>query len=191
MASEAAKKEHANPSEGKAAAAKAGGSDKLGLVVLMIVVLNTVAAAGMGYLFMQMIGRVAAVEEQSKTIEKKMAEEKKPVAPASGKEFIPQELGVLYPLEGFLVNISSDRGPRFLQMKVELELDAPALEDEIALKRPALRDAIIVLLTSRNYAELKDPKGMKRLRDDILRSVNGLLKSGQVKELYYTQFHFN
>jgi flagellar protein FliL len=191
MASEAAKKEHADPSEGKAVAAKAGGSDKLGLIVLMIVVLNTVAAAGMGYLFMQMIGRVAAVEEQSKGLEKKMAEEKKPAPPAAGKEFIPQELGVLYPLEAFLVNIASDRGPRFLQMKLELELDAPALEDEIALKRPALRDAIIVLLTSRNYAELRDPKGMKKLREDILRSVNGLLKSGQVKELYFTQFHFN
>jgi flagellar FliL protein len=190
MASEA-KKEAADTSGAHPAKAAAGGSDKLGIIVLGIVVLNTVAAAGMGYLFMQMIGRVAAVEENSKVLEKKVTEEKKPAAPAAGKEFIPQELGVLYPLEGFLVNISSDRGPRFLQMKVELELDAPALEDEIALKRPALRDAIIVLLTSRNYAELRDPKGMRKLRTDILRSVNGLLKSGQVKEMYFTQFHFN
>jgi flagellar FliL protein len=100
-------------------------------------------------------------------------------------------MGVLYPLDGFLVNISSDRGPRFLQMKLEMELDAPSLEDEIALKRPALRDAIIVLLTSRNYAELRDPKGMRKLREDLLRSVNGLLKSGQVREIFFTQFHFN
>ncbi len=188
--SEPAKKQEAPPAAGAAPAAKKGG-DKLSLLVLLVVVMNTAAAAAMGYLFMQMVSRIAGVEEQAKMIEHKMAEEKKPTAPPGGKEFIPQELGVLYPLDAFLVNIASDRGSRFLQMKLELELDNPALEDEIALKRPALRDAIIVLLTSRNYAELRDPKGMRKLRADIMRSVNGLLKSGQVREVYFTQFHFN
>lgn len=170
---------------------RSSGGDKLGFLVLLIVVLNTVAAAGMGYLVMQMWNRMSFLEVKSKALETRVAEEKKPSGSAVGKEFIPQELGVLYPLDGFLVNITSDRGPRFLQMKLELELDTPALEDEIALKRPALRDAIIVLLTSRNYAELRDPRGMRKLRGDLLRAVNNLLKSGQVKEIYFTQFHFN
>ena len=189
MASEAIE---IKPQEAAAKAAPAAkGGDKLGILVLLIVVLNTVAAAGMGYLVLQMWGRVAQFESKATELEHKIAEEQKPKASPSGKEFIPQELGVLYPLDGFLVNISSDRGPRFLQMKLELELDTPALEDEIALKRPALRDAIIVLLTSRNYAELRDPKGMRKLRSDIMRAVNNLLKSGQIKEIYFTQFHFN
>jgi len=189
MAAEALKME---PKEAPArVAAPEKGGDKLGFLVLMIVVLNTVAAAGMGYLVLQMWGRVTHFETKTQQLEAKIAEERKPTHGPTGKEFIPQELGVLYPLDGFLVNISSDRGPRFLQMKLELELDTPALEDEIALKRPALRDAIIVLLTSRNYAELRDPKGMRTLRNDLLKSVNNLLKSGQVKEIYFTQFHFN
>ncbi len=174
----------------KAASAAPKGGDKLGMLVFLIVVLNTVAAGGMGYLLMQLSGKVAAFESKAKELEAKMSEEKKPQSPL-GKEFIPQDLGVMYPLEPFLVNITSDRGPRFLQMKMELELETPALEDEIALKRPALRDAVIVLLTSRNYAELRDPNGMKKLRVDILRAMNNLLKSGQIKEVYFTQFHFN
>lgn len=189
MASEAVDTKHKEAAAPAAAAAPKG--DKLGLLVLGIVVLNSLAAAGMGFLFLQVLSRITHVEEQSKALEHKLSEEKKPTSSPVGKEFIPQELGVLYPLDGFLVNISSERGPRFLQMKLEMELDAPALEDEIALKRPALRDAIIVLLTSRNYAELRDPKGMRKLRADLVRSVNNLLKSGQVKEIYFTQFHFN
>jgi flagellar FliL protein len=110
---------------------------------------------------------------------------------AHGKEFVPKELGVLYPLEGFLVNVQSDRGTRFLQMKLELELDTPALEDEIVLKRPALRDAIIMLLSGRTYNELRDSAGIKKLRGDLQRSVNNVLKTGQVKDVYFTQFHFN
>jgi len=188
MATEALKIE---PQENARAAAKAPKGDKLGILVLGIVVMNTAAAAGMGYLVTQMWNRMAAMEEKSVALEHKIEEEKKPVAPPSGKEFKPQELGVLYPLDSFLVNIASDRGPRFLQLKLELELDTPALEDEIALKRPALRDAIIVLLTSRNYAELHDPKGMRKLRSDLVAASNNLLKSGQVKEIYFTQFHFN
>ncbi len=188
MATEAAEK---IPPAAAAGAAAPKGGDKLGILVLGVVVLNTIAAAGMGFLVMQMWSRVGTFESRAKELEQKMTEEKKPVASPTGKEFIPAELGVLYPLDGFLVNISSDRGPRFLQMKLELELDTPALEDEIALKRPALRDAIIVLLTSRNYAELRDPQGMRKLRTDLTRAVNNLLKSGKVKEIYFTQFHFN
>jgi flagellar FliL protein len=173
------------------AAAAAPKGDKLGLLVLLLALLNTGAVAGMGFLFLQVLGRITHMEDQTKALETKLAEEKKPPKSAVGKEFIPQELGVLYPLDAFLVNITSDRGSRFLQMKLEMELDAPALEDEIALKRPAIRDAIIVLLTSRNYAELRDPKGMRKLRVDLVRAVNNLLKSGQVKEIYFTQFNFN
>ncbi len=188
MSSEAAVE--AKPKNAPAAPGAAPKGDKLGLLVLGIVILNSVAAAAMAMLFLKILPRITHIEEQSKALEQKIAEEKKPSSPA-GKEFIPQELGVLYPLDGFLVNITSERGPRFLQMKLEMELDAPALEDEIALKRPAIRDAIIVLLTSRNYSELRDPKGMRKLRADLLRAVNNLLKSGQVKEIYFTQFHFN
>ncbi len=185
MASEAVKNEVSQPAKAPPK------SDKLGLLVLGVVLMNTLAAAGMGYLVLQMMARISVSEETSKKLEAKIEEQKKPAPSLAGKEFVPEELGVLYPLDAFLVNIASDRGPRFLQMKLEFELDAPALEDELALKRPAIRDGIIVLLTSRNYSELKDPKGMKKLRQDILRTTNNLLKSGQAKEVYFTQFTFN
>lgn len=176
--------------DAKAAAAPAGKSDKFGVLVFAVVLLNTVGAGLIGYLVMQMSGRVTGFEKKTQELQAKLEEQAK-LPSAHGKEFVPQELGVLYPLDSFLVNVSSERGPRFLQMKMELELGAPTLEDEISLKRPALRDAIIVLLTSRTYSELRDPQGMRRLRADLLRVLNNLLKTGQVKEVYFTQFHFN
>ena len=100
-------------------------------------------------------------------------------------------MGALYPLDSFLVNVTSPEGPRFLQAQIELELQDPELESEIARKKPAIRDSIIVLLSSRAYTELRDPNGMKKLREDLLRAVNNLLVGGKVKAAYFTQFHFN
>ena len=74
---------------------------------------------------------------------------------------------------------------------MELELADPSLEDEVTRKKAALRDAVIVLLSSRTYKELKESNGIKILRADILKSINNLLTTGKVREIYFTQFLFN
>jgi flagellar basal body-associated protein FliL len=33
--------------------------------------------------------------------------------------------------------------------------------------------------------------GMKKLRADLIRAINNLLSGGKIKEIYFTQFHFN
>lgn len=164
-------------------------SEKLPFVTLLVVMINTVVLSALGYVVTQLWEKMKGLSDKAAQIEQ--AQKAEEVKPSPEKEFIPPELGVLYPLESFLVNISSDRGPRFLQMQMELELDNAALEDEIALKRPALRDAIILLLTSRTYAELREKEGIKKLRADLIKSINGLLKTGNIREIYFTQFHFN
>src|SRR5262249_4392619 len=118
---------------------------------------------------------------------KKQDEDQSPL----GKEMQSPAMGLLYPLDSFLVNISSDQGPKFLQTQMELELGDPGTEDEVARKKAAIRDAIIVLLSSRTYKELREPSGMKKLRVDLLRAINNLLTTGKIKEVYFTQFHFN
>lgn len=169
---------------------KAGGG-KLPLITLLIVTINTVVMSVLGFLVTQLWGQIKGISDKTVALEEaQKKEEEKPVAPPQ-KEFIPSELGTLYPLEAFLVNIVSEQGQKFLQMQMELELDSAGLEDELTLKRPAIRDAIILLLTSRTFAELKDRDGMRKLRADLKKSINGLLKTGNVKEIYFTQFHFN
>jgi len=109
----------------------------------------------------------------------------------TGKEMTANNQGTLFPMESFLVNITSDQGPKYLQAQIELELSDATLEDEVTRKKAAIRDAIIILLSSRSYRELREANGMKVLRVDILKSVNNLLSTGKVREIFFTQFHFN
>ncbi len=161
--------------------------DLLGLVLFGLVLVNLATVGGLGYFMQLMWHRVQDLQAQTQ----KLQRPEEPKQSLIGKELQPQNLGTLYPIESFLVNIASDQGPKFLQTQLELELADPAVEDELSRKKPALRDAIIVLLSSRSYKELREPTGMRKLRADLLRVINNLLSTGKVKDIYFTQFHFN
>ncbi len=163
-------------------------TDWIGVAILALVGVNVLALGGMGYFMQKLWVRMHELQTASRKAPVASTEEG---ALTVGKELQPQNLGVLYALEGFLVNVNSDQGPKFLQVQMELELSDPVLEDEVSRKKAAIRDSVIVLLTSRSYKQLKAANGLKVLRSDIIQSINHLLSGGKVKEVYFTQFHFN
>lgn len=184
---EAAQKKAPEGENAAAAAPAAPKKDLIGIILLALVTLNVAGLGGLGFLVQKLWLRINDVQTNINKMEQSDNEEPSP----TGKELQPQNLGVLYPMDSFTVNLQSDQGPKFLQTQMEFELSDPSLEDEISRKKAAVRDSILVLLTSKTYKELREPNGMKKLRQDIVRSVNSLLGSGKVKEIYFTQFHFN
>lgn len=187
---EAAKKPEVPKTESESAEPKPK-KDILSFAILGLMVVNLLAVGGMGFFLKQVFSRYQELQNQVTHLaqpEPVVEEDKeKPI----GRELQPPVQGTLYPMDSFLVNISSEQGPKFLQTQMELELADPALEDEITRKKAAIRDAIIVLLSSRSYKDLRESGGMKKLRQDILKAINHLLSSGKVREVYFTQFHFN
>jgi flagellar FliL protein len=176
--------------------------DILNISILVVTILNVSMLITLGVFVNKMSSRVKEVQEKTATlIENANAEEKEREASKDkkksleaklvGKELEAPAQGTLYPLDSFLVNIASDQGSKFLQTQLELELSEATLEEEVTKKRAALRDAIIVLLSSKSYKELKEPGGIKVLRNEVTRALNSLLNTGKIKEVYFTQFHFN
>lgn len=166
--------------------------DILGLWVFLLVTVNLIAVSGMGYFVKQMWGHLKSIQAELETVQAQVKEEE-PLEPVDvmGKKLEAQPLGTLIPLDSFLVNIHSDQGTKFLQTQMELELADPGAEEEITKKKAAVRDSVIMLLSSRSYDELRQPHGIKKLRKDILTNVNNLLTTGKVREVFFTQFHFN
>lgn len=164
--------------------------DWLGITLLSLVTINLAALAGMGYFMQKMSAQVRDVSELAKKTAAATEEPEKEVK-GFGKEIEPHKMGPLYGVESILVNINSDQGPKFLQVQMDLEMADPAVEEELKKKKPIIRDAILVLLSSRSYKELREPEGMKKVRTDLLRSINNALSTGKVKDIYFQQFHFN
>ena len=190
---EAAKKSDKNAAPAPVAIAPPAPPKKdiVGFMLLALVTVNLLALSGMGYFLQKMWGQIHEVSEIAKKAVE-MKESDQPREPKSlGKEIEPHKIGTLFPVDNMLVNINSDQGAKFLQVQMELELSDPAAESELKQKKAVLRDKVLVLLSSRSYKELREPEGMTKLRTDLARSINSILTVGEVKEVYFTQYHFN
>lgn len=104
-----------------------------------------------------------------------------------GEEFI----GKTVPMETFLVNLSGNRGNKLLKVNMDLELQGAKVAEEIDKRKPQIRDIIIILLSSKTYAQLSSPEGKEYLRDEIRDTVNSFLTTGKIKRVLFTEFLFN
>ena len=98
------------------------------------------------------------------------------------------EIGVLYPLDSFTVNLKSDSGRRFLKCTISLELEGEELSMELDAKSAVLRDRIIRILSSKTLEEVSSKKGKAKLTQQIIDTLNGMITDGSIKGLYFTEF---
>jgi flagellar FliL protein len=94
----------------------------------------------------------------------------------------------LYALEPFVVNVTGDGYGRYLKLKVALEAENTAVKDELDARLPQVRDALIVLLSSKRMSDITDFEGKALLKEDVLLRVNDLLEAGSVRSVMFTEF---
>jgi flagellar FliL protein len=99
-----------------------------------------------------------------------------------------QEMGPVYNMETFLVNLNEPQGKRYLKAKVTLELDSEKVQVEIERRLPQIRDAILTLLSSKAYGDINDLTGKYQLRAELISMINSYLKTGKIGNVYFTDF---
>jgi flagellar FliL protein len=96
--------------------------------------------------------------------------------------------GAIFDLEPFIVNLADTPEIRYLKVTIKLELDRAEAGSELAARLPQVRDAILVLLTSKDSAGVRSPQGKFHLREEITQRVNQLLPRPGVRATYFTEF---
>jgi len=86
------------------------------------------------------------------------------------------------------VNVTGDGYNRFLKLRVELETSDAMMREELDARLPQVRDALIVLLSSKQLSDITDFEGKALLKEDILERVNDLLETGSVRSILFTEF---
>jgi len=94
----------------------------------------------------------------------------------------------IYPLEPFIVNIYDGQELRYLKVKVEMEMATPGLKSELDTRMAPIRDAILVLLSTKTLQDIQDVQGKNQLKDEILTAVNKQITSGKITKIYFTDF---
>ena len=98
------------------------------------------------------------------------------------------EIGILYPMDTFTVNLKSDAGRRYLKVTLSLELEGEELSLELDAKTAVLRDRIIRILTSKTLEEISSKKGKQKVTQQMMNTLNSMISDGQIKGIYFTEF---
>lgn len=98
------------------------------------------------------------------------------------------QIGPIYSLEPFIVNLVGGRGKNYLKAKVELELDSEKTESEINKRLPQVRDSILSMLSSKSNEDINTLEGKLQLRAEIISTLNQYLSNGKVKKVFFTDF---
>ena len=173
---------------------------KNGLMIVIVIVLMLIIIGGAVAVFLLMSGdeKEAAAQHGAPVPQEKTA-----AAPASGSTHAPakaksegddiasrklSEIGILYPLDTFTVNLKSDAGRRYLKATISLELKGPELSIELDKKAAVIRDRIIRILTSKSIEEISSTKGKQKVSEQIVDVLNSMISDGSIKGIYFTEF---
>ncbi|MFO0698042.1 MAG: flagellar basal body-associated FliL family protein [Nitrospira sp.] len=107
---------------------------------------------------------------------------------ASGKPASAATPGVMVDLDPFIVNLADVPDVRYLKLTVKLEVDNDVVSADLSARIPQVRDAILVLLSSKDVNAVRTTQGKFQLRDEITQRINGLLPKPGVRSAYFTDF---
>ena len=157
-------------------------------VLLILMGLVLVLVLGMGGGMFMIWSKLSAVSPKA-------------VVPETGAEVTPdkakpEEIGAVVSVDTFIVNLADPGGNRYLRVTMDLELAGKPADksggktagDELAKRMPQIRDAILMILSTKRYVDISTPEGKTALREEILNAANGLLASSQISRIYFKEF---
>lgn len=169
---------------------EAKSKSKLLIIISIVVLLLGVSATATLMLTGVLSGDAEyTVDEQSETGGKaekgKKDKKKKAKAPKTPLNYVPLD-------PPFVVNFTADTDIRFLQITVEVGTRNAEAVERIKEHRPAIRNALVMLLSSQDPYTLNTREGKEQLRAETLAEIQKVMKqeTGEavVESVFFTSF---
>lgn len=166
---------------------KKSGSNTLLIVAASILFLILIGGSVAGYLLLNDDEEV--LNDANKAIQSQQVTQKNKISKASSLRLTDySQIGQMYPMDQFIVNLYSESGSRYLKTSINFELAGEELAMELDTKKPLIRDIVIKALSAKTYEEVSTIKGKENLKDEIVLNVNEIISDGQIKNLFFTDF---
>lgn len=95
-------------------------------------------------------------------------------------------IGPTYSLGDFVVNLTDSRGYQYVQASIVVEVSTDNVIDELEKRSPQIRDCIIAILRDQTVADIEEPDA-QTIKNRIMASLNSLLYTGQITQVWFTQ----
>lgn len=152
----------------------ASGGKRRGKLLLVLVVLAVVAAAGGAAFLAGLVPHTGGPAAEP---------EAQPAPAAPGLQ-----AGAMRQLDPFLANLADEGGTRYLKMSLQVEFVGAEPPAHFDLRMAHVRDAVLTLVTSKTFADIRTSEGKERLREDLIDRMNHVLRADAVKSVYFTEF---
>jgi len=107
---------------------------------------------------------------------------------SGGKQGQTAAPGAMFDLDPFIVNLADTPDVRYLKITIKLEVENEAVSTDLSARVPQVRDAVLVLLSSKDVNAVRTTQGKFQLRDEITQRINSLLPKPGVRSAYFTDF---
>ncbi len=149
----------------------------VGLILILGIVVIVLGAGGF-WGWNQFVNKDATGTETEKQATEGVSKRKK------------REIGIVVPLESFIVNLLDKAGLGKRYLKITVELEVISEQDQLLLDshKTRLRDTILLLLSGLSFDEVNTIEGKLDLKQALLSRINQIMGGGIVRRIYFTEF---
>ncbi len=162
-------------------------------LLTILVILNTLimgAVAYFQYTAHEKISKEPSIQDVVKAEMKKAMESEEGGESQTGEAKTSE--GILFPLEGFTVNLAQGDGPRrFIRLNVVLKFSTDSNEDEFKKRKAEIRDTVIMTLNSKRPSDLLSAQGKDFLKEELKAAINAFLVDGNIVNVFIVNFQVN
>lgn len=185
-------------------------------LLIVIVIVNTIAVLGIGFLQFQNHKKLNSVMTASDILQQQLAGEQggagsEVKADGGGGQVAGTEGaggagasdgktgktdskvdGLFYPLDPFTANLAQGDGPkRYIRISMVLKFNKETKKEEIDARKPQISDVIISMLNAKRSEDLLKKEGKEYLKEEIKTSINNFLVDGKLEDIFYVGFQIN
>ncbi|NPA14491.1 MAG: hypothetical protein GXN97_04830 [Aquificae bacterium] len=124
---------------------------------------------------------------QTQPVPQTVVENQKPPKPPVDLKKL-EKPGIYIDLGTFIVNLADKDVQRYLKVSIVISVLNQKVQQQVQQFLPAIKDAIIDLISSKYYRDIRTPEGRERLKIEILKRINAILPDGGVMAVYFTTF---
>ena len=164
-------------------------SNMLMIIIIVVLILIILIGAVVAILLMGDDNEVqtsSSPQVKERSVSKSSSRSSSPVVLDDSRQL--SEIGILYPLDTFTVNLKSDAGRRYLKVTMSLELEGDEISMELDAKTAVIRDRVIRILSSKTLEEISSKKGKAKVSSQVMDTLNAMISDGYIKGIYFTEF---
>lgn len=97
-------------------------------------------------------------------------------------------LGPTVDIGNFTINLSDPGPPRYLKAVVKGTVSSERTKQEVEARNPQLRDAVLSYLSSLLLKDTQGARAKQTIRDNLRKRINNILRTGEVTDIFFTDF---